>query len=486
MTNERFPTREEVASRIQTREVILMPDNSLIEIDNLEPQKRKETLVQSNLNIGEENVIGEKRLSTELTRKMIELEWLDYEKASGKGHFRYYPKGALIHSTLENMIRNYAQDNLSATPVLTPQIFNWDDEQITKEAGTFSRNLYHVIPGATSKAPEQVLRFGGDFGIFKLMQNAELTEAQLPIRIYEAGVVFRSSKTGEQSNIQRAESFFLPAIYSFCKNDIIAGIEEFTYLHNKFSQFLNNLGLEYSHNFEINNTFFNEHRDEIVSILRYDNKPALIRLASSKRHYYQMKSRHVVGNEFKSFDIQLDDENAKTYGIRYSNTINDKQNNAPPCIIVQSSLATIQRWMLIFLNDALKKDPQELPLWLAPVQIRIIPLDEKYMSFVVEVAQRLNSLGIRVDVDDRRGKINQKIRKANNDLIPFTILWGRTEESTQTASLRARDGSLISCALDELATLIKTKVNSYGLNLDYHPHLPITVSATPIFRSMRV
>ncbi len=418
--SKEFQTREEIASQISIREIILHPDNTVFDLHGLETKVRQEALAESGLVFGEEKAEGEAKRSTELARRMIEMEWIDYEKASGKGHLRFYPKGAIGHSVLEHMVHSLAQNRLEVIPVVTPMVFNWDDDQISGEAGTFQDNLYHVRPGGDPNASGQVLRFGGDFGVFKVMQDAKLIEAQLPLRVYEAGVGFRSNKPGERSNIQRADSFYLPCSYSFCRNDISAGIDEFVFLHTKFSEFLAGLGLEYSHVFEINETFFNQHREEISGMLQQDNKPALIKLASGKRLYYEMKGDHVVGNEFKSFNIQFDNENAQTYGINYSNGQVEE-----PCVIVHSSLATVERWMLISLDDALKKSPQELPLWLAPVQTRIIPLDEKYMERVVNIARNLNSQGIRTDVDDRNGKINSKVRKASNELVPYVILWGR-------------------------------------------------------------
>lgn len=477
MISERFPSREEIASQIQTRQVILLPDDSLIEIDHVDTHSLKDVLIQHGFSSDRETE-GKRRISTELTKRMIELEWIDYEKSSGKGHFRYYPKGAVIHSILERMMGSYALNSLMATPIQTPLLFNWEDAQIQQEAGTFYDNLYHVKAGSDQKGLDQVLRFGGDFGVFKLMQNAQLEEEQLPIRIYEAGNVFRSSKSGEIQNIQRAESFFLPAVYSFCKNDLQASVDEFACIHNSFSQFLTNLGLEYSHTFEINNAFFNEHRDKIVSILRYDNKAALIKLASGKRHYYEMKSCHVVQNEFNSFNLQLDNENGRTYDIKYHLKSND---NVEHCMIVQSALATVQRWMLIFLNEALRENGQGMPAWLAPVQIRIIPLDEEFMNTSIIIAQQLISSGIRADVDNRNGRINKKIKKASSDLIPFVVLWGKEENNTQAVKIRSRDGYLAPCSLEELPLYINSKINSSCPRLDYFPHLPITVSKLPKF-----
>lgn len=480
MNLERLHTREEISSQIQTKDIIITPDNNLVEFDNLNLSERQKTLAKYNLVFEEKKSEGEKKLSTELTKKMVEMEWLDFERSSGKGHFRFYPKGAIVHSILENMLNSFAQNDLDVIPVISPIVLGWEDDQIKKEAGSFNKNIYHIRPESDSKAPEQILRYACNPGIFKIMQDANLTETQLPVRVYEAGTLFRSNKPGERLNIQRADSFFLHSIFSFCKNDISIGLEEFIYMHNSFSQFLSKLELEYSHKFEINDLFFNKYRDQIVSILKFDNKPALISLSSGKRNYYEIKSDHVIDNEFESFNLQLDNENATTYDVGYNLEVGDQQEKKP-CTIIHSSLSSIERWMLILLNKSLKKSPQELPLWLAPIQIRIIPLDKKYTDFLMDVAKGLNAQGIRADIDDQNGKINSKIKRANNDLIPYTFLWGLNENNDQIIRLRARNGTLTLCDLKDLPNFIKSKIEPCGLNLNYHPHLPIIVSKSLSF-----
>ena len=480
MNAERFKTREEIVSQLQIRHTVLTSDNELIRLEELTPQDCKEVLNRNRLVFGEEKAENEKRLSTKLTEKMREMGWLDYEKASGKGHFKFYPKGAIVHSILENVISRFAQQELEANPVITPIIFNWSDEQVTGEAGTFYNDLYHVQSGADSEADQQILRFGCDIGVFKLMQNTELREEQLPVRIYEGGTIFRACKSGEKSNIQRADSYYLPSIYSFCKNDPTESLKEISFMHKHFSSFLKKLGLEYSLKFEINESFFNQYRDQIVSILKYDDKPALVNLVSNKRHYFELKSDHVVDNVFKSFNIQLDDENATTYDIKYTRKVEENEEKEP-CTIIHSSLTSVERWMLILMNDSMKKNSQELPLWLSPVQLRIITLDEKYNDFVMNFAKNLSANNIRVDVDDRKGKINNKVRKASNDLVPYTILWGRNEQQTGVVNLRKRDGNLFPCVLDSLSEHIKSQVSSSHIDVSISTPPATKLSKTPSF-----
>jgi len=474
MDNEKFRSRVEIASQIKLREVVLQPDGNLVDISNLDASGRQEIVERCGLIVKKPE--SELRLSTELARKMVEMDWFDFEASSGKGHVRFYPKGAVVYSLLENMLGTFAQDRLGAMPVVTPMVFNWQDEQILSEAGTFNENLYHVRAGTNPEEGGQVIRFGGDFGVFKLIREARLKEDQLPLRLYEGGVMFRSNKPGERLNIQRLDSFYLPCCYSFCRNNISAGIEEFTFLHNQYSDFLKQMGLDYGLHFEINEDFFEAHRGEIVSLLQHDNNPAVIRLASGKRHYYEMKSDHVVANSFKSFNLQLDNQNGENYGINYE----DGQSREP-CVIVHSSFASIERWMLIFLNDALNKSPQELPLWMAPVQLRVIPVDDRFLETATEIAKSLRSFGVRVDVDDRKGKINSKIKKASTELVPYTLIWGNKEDETLEVNLRSRNGRLTPFSLEDLVAYMCLSIKESDPGIRHNPQLPLWVSKTPTF-----
>lgn len=464
MEVERLKTREQITSQIQSRQVILTPDGDVLEMEALNDEKRKETLIKYGLSFSEDKNNNEKRLSTKLVELMVAMKWLDSEKASGKGHFRFYPRGATVHSILENVFDNFSLNELEARRVITPLVFNWDDEQINQEIGTFYKNLYHVQPGANPESGQQVLRFGFDMGVFKLMQNVNLRESNLPVRIYETGMVLRSNKPGEKNNIQRADSFHIPSIYSFCGNDLSEGLKEFSYMHNRFSDFLNRLGLDFGYRFEIDEKFFADYKNQILSILNYENKPALIGLVSNKRHYFEVKSDHIVDRLFKSFNIQLDNENATNYNIRYHQE-NGNVEEQVPCTIIHSSLASMERWMLILLSKSLKQNPPELPLWFSPIQIRIIPLGNEYDNSVVNLAKSLSSQGVRVDIDDRNEKVNNKIKYADRALIPYVVLFGENEEQSKTINLRKKDKTLVPCALTDVPEFIKSQIGGSRINL---------------------
>jgi threonyl-tRNA synthetase len=146
-------------------------------------------------------------------------------------------------------------------------------------------------------------------------------------------------------------------------------------------------------------------------------------------------------------------------------------------------MGSIERWIGVILEQAAKdmennKIPK-LPLWLSPIQVRIIPVNMNYLDKAIEIALKINENDIRADVDDRNESVAKKIRDAEMEWIPYIVVIGEKEASSGELSVRIRGEGISNKKLDELIEEINKRISS-------KPRvplcLPIRLSARPYFR----
>ena len=170
--------------------------------------------------------------------------------------------------------------------------------------------------------------------------------------------------------------------------------------------------------------------------------------------------------------VQLDVEDAERYGITYY----DEKGEAKGCIINHSSIGSIERWIYAILEEALKKEKPELPLWLAPTQIRFVPVGQEFVEDCAELASSLNA---RVDVDDRNDSVGRKIREAEREWVNMIIVYGQKEKDGDTLPVRLRSGEVKDLPLDEIQKIVEMELR----NRPYEElPLPMLLSKRIVFR----
>lgn len=406
---------------------------------------------------------------------MRRLELVDYEPASDAGHFRFYPKGALIKKLLEDFASQVAH-RIGAMLIETPLIYKLEADIAEQVSRFLERDYRFEIDGR-----ELVLRFAGDFGLFKIMSSALISYKNLPIRVYELSPSFRYERSGELVGLRRLRAFTMPDIHCFCK-DIEQGKEEFMHILKHFTELTDSMEIEYVAAFRVVKEFYSRNREWFKELVKLMNKPALIELLPEMKHYWVVKHEYQfidsVGGNAQLCTVQLDVEDSKRYGIYYVDANGVKRG----CIIIHSSMGSIERWIYALLEQAAKSikenKPPMLPTWLSPTQVRVIPVSSEYVEKAVELSEALEREGIRVDVDDRDGTVPFKVREAEREWIPYVVVYGRREAESNRLSVRVRGEGLIELSLRELIDRIKAEL----ANKPFHPlTLPKLLSKRPQF-----
>ena len=406
---------------------------------------------------------------------MRRLELVDYEPASDIGHFRYYPKGALVKMLLEEYATKVATHDLKAMRIDTPSLYRLDQPDIASQAARFGEKDYRF----KIEDRDLTLRFAGDFGLFRMMKDATFSYKQLPIRIYELSPSFRLEQRGECVGLKRLRAFTMPDIHCFCK-DLKQGMEDYEEVLRHYTRHANALGIDYVVAFRVYEKFYHDNKDWFVNLLKIVDKPALFELLPLRKHYWiakhEFQTIDSVGGSAQLSTVQLDVEDSERYNITYVDSDGVKKG----CIIVHSSLGSIERWIYALLEQAekmrRKSMPPMLPVWCSPTQVRILPVTNKNLDYSMELVNLLELSEIRVDIDDRDTTLGNKIREAEVNWIPYIVVVGDKEKKNKTLSVRIRSsGERVTLSVDALIEMV-------DIELEGAPRSPLNM---PVLISLR-
>jgi threonyl-tRNA synthetase len=408
---------------------------------------------------------------------MKKLELVDYEPASDVGHFRFYPKGTIIKDSLEEFAYEIAVKDLHAFKIETPYLYRLDEPDIAEQASKFREKDYRL----KVDNKEFTLRFAGDFGLFRMMKGVTMSYRQLPVRVYELSPSFRLEQSGECVGLKRLRSFTMPDLHCFCIN-LEQGMSEYMELFKNYTKLTDSMEIDYAVAFRVVEDFYEKNKKWFVSLLKVVNKPALIEALPEMKHYWVLKHEYqaidAAGGNNQLVTVQLDIEDAARYGIFYT----DENGQKKGCIILHSSLGSIERWMGSILEQAAKdhmkgKTPK-LPVWLSPIQVRLLSVKSAYLNFALDIASKVAAQGLRVDVDDREESVSKKIRDAEVEWIPYIVVVGEKEASSGKLPVRVRGGEPVNTTVDGLCSLVK---QSLGGRPCIPSSLPLLLSMKPRF-----
>jgi threonyl-tRNA synthetase len=473
-TAEKTVTREEVVEKISKEHYILTPEGEefridLEDIDSATVLDKYPSLKQFIL---AEEVGRTKGQEPPSIKAMQKLELVDYEEASDRGHFRMYPKGHLVFTLLEKWAEQIATERIGAIQIDTPILYDWSLPDIRSQGMSFHERHYTI---KTEENREFVLRFAGDFGLFRMMKGATLSYRNLPLRVYEFSKSFRLEQRGELTGLKRLRGFHMPDVHCFTK-DLEDGWKEYMLLYKNYADLADATGVEYAVAFRIVKDFYDKYKQNLVELLKYSKKPALIEVLSEMKHYWAVKHEFQgidsVGGAVQLSTVQLDVMDAERYGIVYTDADGKKKG----CIICHSSIGSIERWIYVLLEEALKHEKPSLPFWISPTQIRLIPVGQDFIGDCEKLAPQLDA---RVDIDDMDDKVGKKIRNAEMEWINMIIVVGDKEKSSGLYPVRMRSGEQRTMTIDQLKVEIKKLSETYP---KARLPLPVHLSKRPVFR----
>jgi threonyl-tRNA synthetase len=414
---------------------------------------------------------------------MKRLEIADYESGSDPGNIRWYPKGRMIKSLLEQYV-SLRVAQYGGMEVETPLMYDFNHPSLASYLNRFPARQYVL----KSEDKELFLRFAACFGQFLMAHDAQISYKQLPLKLFElTRYSFRREKSGEVVGLKRLRAFTMPDCHAFCA-DYDQAKSEFMARFDLSLDVLSNIGLvkdDYEIAIRFTKDFYTEHKEFIAALAQKFGKPLLAEVWNERFFYFALKwDLNFVDNQDKAAALstdQIDVENAKRYEITY---VDEKGEKQYPLILHCSPSGALERDIYALLEKAYReqitgKAPM-LPLWLSPTQVRLIPLSDKFLDKVTELAQQITAKDIRVDIDDSSSTLQKKIREAEQEWVPYIIVVGEKELESGTLSVRIREikGKQENLTPEELIS----KVSQQIAGKPFKPlPLPLYLSKRPAF-----
>jgi threonyl-tRNA synthetase len=417
---------------------VLDRDGNLVDADKFDFTGHDNLKKFANYEISKARAVDRVPPHVELMRR---LELVDYEPGSDPGNMRYYPKGRMVKSLLENFVLDKASD-MGAMEVETPIMYDMEHPTLKKYLDRFPARQYQI----EADKKKLFLRFAACFGQFLMGHDMTVSYRSMPLKMFEiTRYSFRREQRGELVGIRRLRAFTMPDMHTLTR-DMKSATEEFRKQYQASIAVLKEVGLDLS-DYEVairfTKDFYNENRDFIEGLVDIVKKPVLIEMWDERFFYFVLKF------EFNFVDtmdkasalstVQIDVENAERYDITYVDEAGEKQR---PILLHCSPSGAIERVMYALLEKAARLSEQgKLPMlqtWLSPTQVRIIPVSERHQDRAQAIAA---SLGFRTDIDDREETVGKKIRDAGREWIPYVVVIGDEELASGDLTVTVRSES---------------------------------------------
>ncbi len=407
---------------------------------------------------------------------MQELELVDYEDASDAGNFRWYPKGHLMKDLLETRVSELVQQ-AGGMRVETPIMYDHEHEGLAKYLDRFPARQYIL----KSEDKEFFLRFAACFGQYLIGHDATFSYRHLPLRLYElTHYSFRREQSGELSGLRRLRTFTMPDMHTFTA-DLEQARGEFLNQYELSMDWMRDLDVPYVPAVRFVRSFYEGNEDFARKLAELHGGPILVEMWDERFFYFVTKFEfNVIDTQGKASalsTVQIDVENTERFDITYTNE-QGEQVHGP---LLHASLSgSIDRNLYALLEHQARRtedgEKPELPFWLAPTQVRFIPVSDDHVEDAVALAEQVPG---RVDVDDRGEGVGRKIRDAEKEWVPLTVVFGDREKESGTLPVRRRSGAQEDMPVEELAELARELQG----DMPQKPlPLPQLLSRRPIFR----
>ena len=361
----------------------------------------------------------------------------------GPGLPLWLPKGAIVRSILERYIVDLER-SLGYEHVYTPQLARVELYQRSGHWDHFKDNMYP--PMVFEDKEELVLRPMNCPHHVMIYQHELRSYRDLPLRLAELGTMYRYERSGVLSGLSRVRAMTLNDAHIFCLPEQIQSetvsvlrLIERVYRDFGFTDFWYRLSL----------------RDAKDKGKFVDND-AMWDNAEGEAAYYgpkiDVQLRDVLGHSETLSTVQLDFYLPERFGLEY--VAKDGQRRRP-VMIHRGVISTMERMMAFLIEHY----AGNFPLWLSPVQIKVMTVTDQQKDYGQKVFDKLKVGGWRVEFDDRNEKLSYKIRAAQLAKIPYAVVIGDREVKDQTVSPRRRGGeTLKAMAVEDFVQTLKSEV----------------------------
>jgi len=386
-----------------------------------------------------------------------DLELFSFEEAAGPGVVFYHPKGALVRSLIEDYLRQEHRAR-GYEFVVTPHLYR---TEIWEQSGhlEFYRDYMYLLEADEQAFGLKPMNCPGHI----LIYNAKTRSyRELPLRFFELGTVYRNEKSGVLHGLLRVRGFTQDDAHIFLREDQL--VEEIGRILDFEFEVLRTFGFT---TFELE--LSTKPEKAIGSPEAWAHAEAALREAMTARAlafavhegegaFYgpkiDIKIKDAIGRSWQCGTIQCDFALPERFDLQYAGEDGKVHRTV---MVHRALLGSVER----FFGMLLEHYAGALPVWLAPVQVHVIPINDAVMDYAKQVVETLKSRGLRVQLDARNEKMQAKIRDAQLQQVPYMAVVGAREATSDTVAVRhRRDGNLGDMGIEQFAQRVREETQS--------------------------
>jgi threonyl-tRNA synthetase len=379
----------------------------------------------------------------------------------GQGLILWMPNGTVVIEELEKLAKE-TESEAGYKRVVTPHIAK---ENMYITSGHLPYYAESMYPPMELEGEKYYLRSMNCPHHHKIFAAEPKSYRDLPYRIAEYGTVYRYEQSGELFGLMRVRCLHMNDAHIYCTKEQFN--DEFRAVNNMYLKYFKifgidkyvmrlslhspeKLGIKYVNEPEL----WKETETMVRNVLKESNIP-YVEVQDEAAFYgpkIDVQIYSAIGREFTLATNQVDFSQGRSFKLHY--TTQDNQTETP-LIIHRAPLGTHER----FIGFLLEQYAGKFPVWLSPLQVKILPISDKFMDYAKTILQKLKKADIRAEIDDRNEKIGKKIRDTELMKVPYMLVIGEKEMNEDKVSVRRQGkGDLGAKLVDEFMNEIKIEI----------------------------
>jgi threonyl-tRNA synthetase len=381
-----------------------------------------------------------------------ELDLFSIQDDVGPGLVHWHPRGARIRNLIEDFWRR-EHYRAGYELLFSPHIGRAQLWETSGHLGFYNENMF--APMDVDGSDYYVKPMNCPFHI-QVYRSSKRSYRELPLRWAELGTVYRYEKSGVLHGLMRVRGFTQDDAHIFCTPELI--VDEITRTVAFALRMLRAFGFS-----EISAYLATRPEKAVGEVVRWDQAIGSLRGALEAESipyevdegggaFYgpkiDLKIKDAIGRAWQMGTIQFDFNLPERFDLSY---IGEDGREHRPYMVHRALLGSLERFFGVLIEHYGGK----FPMWLAPEQVKVLPITDAQLDYAEQVLQRLRESDLRVGVDRRPERIGAKIRQARNERVPFMAVVGAKEQETDSVTLRDRDGNQQAMTLDALAVYLR-------------------------------
>jgi threonyl-tRNA synthetase len=368
-----------------------------------------------------------------------QLDLFSIQEVAGAGLIFWHPKGGLIRKTMEDWMREECIRS-GYDMVFTPHIMRRELWKISGHEGFYSQNMYPPMELDDAEYRLKPMNCPGHILIYK---NSPKSYRDLPVRYAELGNVYRYERSGTMHGLLRVRGFTQDDAHIFCTPEQI--VSEIEGCLDFAEAVLKTFGFS-EYRVELSLRDARKAGEFVGNAADWESAESVLKDVLTKRGvnfksipgegaFYgpkiDIKLVDVLGRLWQLSTVQFDFNLPKRFELEYTGEDGEKHQ---PVMVHRALFGSVER----FFGVLIEHYAGAFPLWLAPVQVGLVPISEKHIEYAQSVKVKLEAAGLRVELDARNEKMNAKIREFTLQKVPFVLVMGDKEAASEAVSVRTR------------------------------------------------